>query len=349
MVDCCICWFAVAQAAADPAGIGAALKRGPEDFLEKAVVGPRGDGAYVVPTTQVVQPAGQTLEFSGRPVDLAMSPDGGFLAIKNRMDVVFVDVASRAIVQTLPLPNKAGSTFVGLAWSNDSKKLWLTETKSYLRSAVRGEDGKYAWTDAFVLPGMTADKEPNAAAGGIVWDDAAGVAYVTLSRRNSLAVVNLATGKVDAEIPVGIAPYTVLTVGRKAYVTNWGGRVPREGDFTGPTSGSRAVVDPKTGIAASGTVSVVDLDARTAKSEIEVGLHPCGMAPLPRQITALRRQRQQRHGLGGRHGKGCRCRHTGREAHGRAALWFGAERARGLTRRRHALRGPWWKQRPRRR
>ena len=42
-------------------------ERSPEDFLEKAVVGPRGDGAFVVATTQVIEPAGKSVTFPGRP------------------------------------------------------------------------------------------------------------------------------------------------------------------------------------------------------------------------------------------------------------------------------------------
>jgi YVTN family beta-propeller protein len=57
-------------------------------------------------------------------------------------------------------------------------------------------------------------------------------------------------------------------------VTNWGGRRPRAGDRTSDSSGTQAVVDER-GIAASGTVSVVDLRQKKQVSEISVGLSPC--------------------------------------------------------------------------
>jgi len=97
--------LAVSMAAGEsgPEGVKQALERGPDSFLVKAVVGPQGDGTYVVPTTQVVDPAGETVQFPGRPVDLALSPDGALLAVKNKGDLVFVDATSRKIVQSLSL------------------------------------------------------------------------------------------------------------------------------------------------------------------------------------------------------------------------------------------------------
>lgn len=266
-----------------PSGMDEALRRGPTAFLEKAVVGPQDDGTYVVPTTQVVDPAGKTLLIPGRPVDLALSPDESLLAVKNRKDLVFVDMARNEVVQTLALP-KEGNSFHGIAWSRDGQRIWTTDCEDALRVAARGPDGTFAWADVILLPGP-GNKE-GSASGGFIVDEDAGLIFVSMSRRNALGVVSLATKKLEDEIPVGIAPYTVVAgavpaLGKKAYVTNWGGRVPRKNDPTGPTSGSRAVVNPKTGIASTGTVSVIDLATRKVIKEIPVGLHPSGTAFAP--------------------------------------------------------------------
>ncbi|HTE28471.1 bifunctional YncE family protein/alkaline phosphatase family protein, partial [Flavitalea sp.] len=63
----------------------------------------------------------------------------------------------------------------------------------------------------------------------------------------------------------------------KAYVTNWGGRRPNSKDLTSFSSGSPVVVDKKTGIASSGTVSVIDLVTNKVIKELTVNLHPSGM------------------------------------------------------------------------
>ena len=45
-------------------------------------VGPLADGGHVVATKQLIRPAGESLEFSGRPVDLLLAPDKKNLYVK---------------------------------------------------------------------------------------------------------------------------------------------------------------------------------------------------------------------------------------------------------------------------
>lgn len=258
-------------------GVQRALNAGPNAFLEQAVVGPQGDGTYVVPTTQVLNPAGTTIEFPGRPLGLAVHPDQRLLAIKNRGDVVFFDALDCLIVQTLAMP-KGGSAYCGIAWSADGNQVWTTAAEAAIHCAAKGDDGAFAWVKTIELPGP--EGKGSSAPGGFALDETKGLIYVALSRNNSIGVVDVASGKVSAEIPVGIAPYDVLLHGARAYVSNWGGRRPTPDDITGPTSGSRAVVTPA-GIASTGTVSVIDLASRKVTQEIAVDLHPCGMAFSP--------------------------------------------------------------------
>jgi hypothetical protein len=62
------------------------------------------DGTILVPTNQLLSPAGHQLVFPGRPTDLALSPDGKILAVKNLSDILLVRMQDRAILQTLPVP-----------------------------------------------------------------------------------------------------------------------------------------------------------------------------------------------------------------------------------------------------
>ena len=257
---------------------GDVLQLEPDVAFHKAVVGPQDDGTFVVATTQRIDPAGESVAFEGRPVDLALSPDETVLAVKNRNEIVLIDAATREIAQKLRLP-KGGASWTGVAWSRDGSKVWTTSTDGTLRSAARQADGTFDWADEFAMPAPAVGGSP--APSGFAVDEDAGVAYVALSRNNSVAVVDLTSGETETEIAVGIAPYTALLVGGKLYVTNWGGRQPVDGDTTGPTSGSRAVVDPETGVASSGTVSVIDLATRSVAAEIDVDLHPSGMAVSP--------------------------------------------------------------------
>ncbi len=246
--------------------------------LERATVGRGDDGTYVVATQQIIDPAGESILFPGRPVDLALSPDESLLAVKNLRDITFVDMATRTVRQALRLP-KGGNSHCGIAWTRDGKGVWTTESESTLYLARRNPDGLFAWVKEMEIRLPGPDGKP--APGGFSLNEENERIYVALSRNNSLGIVNLSTKTVENEIPVGIAPYTVLCRGSKAYVTNWGGRRPGKDDVTGPTGGSRAVVNPRTGVASTGSVSVVDLDGKRVIKDIVVGLHPCAMALAP--------------------------------------------------------------------
>jgi YVTN family beta-propeller protein len=258
-----------------------ALQKAPDAYFEQAFVGSQDDGTYIVATSQRIDPAGTNITFPGRPVDLALSPDESVLAVKNINNIVFINTKDQEIIQTLALP-KGGNTFTGIIW-NSGKEVWTTDTHGRLRAAERQEDGQFAWTAEILLPGPNENDKDGAYPGGIAIDHQNQRLFVTLNRNNTLGVVNLETNVVEAQISVGIAPYAVKLVGDKAYVSNWGGRRPETGDMTGPTADSKAVIDPETGIASSGTVSVIDLNELEVIKEIEVGLHPSGMMLSPDQ------------------------------------------------------------------
>src|SRR3984893_4415211 len=76
------------------------------DERDQLKVGVQPDGRIVVPTNQVLRPAGKQIEFPGRPVDLAFADQGKTLVVKNQRDLVFSDVATLRVKQVLELPKK---------------------------------------------------------------------------------------------------------------------------------------------------------------------------------------------------------------------------------------------------
>src|SRR5881409_3928748 len=101
---------------------------GQEDSLH---VGVQPDGRIVVPTNQVLQPAGKQVTFPGRPVDLAFAEDGKTLVIKNMRDLVFLDVATARIKQTLQSP--VGFSAVGLLVQGED--VYAGDSESQVRLA----------------------------------------------------------------------------------------------------------------------------------------------------------------------------------------------------------------------
>jgi len=236
-------------------------------------VGPVSQG-FLVPTHQLIRPAGQSVEYHGRPVDLVLSPDHRFLYVKNAGDVSVIDVDSWKIVQTLPYGVKGtGASMHGIAISADGKKLFVSTATSHFHEALIAPDGKLTWSRHLVLPGATpkADSYPC----GVALSRDGRFAYACLSISNTLAIVDLISGKVVREIPVGMAPYGVaLSADDKfAYVTNWGGRRAKAHEPTTKSADSDILVDSR-GIACSGTVSIVNLADGREIAQIETGLHP---------------------------------------------------------------------------
>jgi YVTN family beta-propeller protein len=241
-------------------------------------VGPQPDGSVLVPTNQLLRPAGFQINLPGRPVDLTLSPDEKLLFVKNRKSLDLIRLIDRTVLQSLPY-GRSGASFTGLCLSSDGKRAFVTEAKDRIHVAIMADDGTLHWEEPILLPNPSIGGDP--VPGGLILNDNEDKILVTLSRNNSLAVIDLNDTSI-VEISVGISPYDVLLVSpQKAYVTNWGGRQPHAGESTYNSSGSQVLVDPKTGIANNGTVSVVDLSTNVQKKIVEVGLHPSGMVLSP--------------------------------------------------------------------
>ncbi len=108
-------------------------------------------------------------------------------------------------------------------------------------------------------------------------------AIIPLTFDDAAAIVDLSTGALKASVKTGIAPFgaAVNAASTVAYVSNWGGRFPRPHDLTaatGPYKGADLAVVDRRGIAASGTVSCIDLISDKVTDQIEVGLHPTSLA-----------------------------------------------------------------------
>ncbi len=253
--------------------LGAWLRADDQDRLK---VGLQPDGRVVVPTNQVLKPAGVHITFPGRPVDLALSADGRTLIVKNLKDLVFIDIATARVKQTLTSP--VGFSVVGLLVHEE--RVYATDSKDHLRVAVPGKDEKYEWAEPIELIKPKVGGAAHPAGIGLLSPQEL---WVTTTRGNCIQLVNLATGQAEQLVPAGVAPYTaVCPRPGRCYVTNWGGDSPKEGDPSAESSKTAVRVDER-GIANQGTVSV--LEPKPGKWQqvktIRVGLHPSGMIASP--------------------------------------------------------------------
>ncbi len=241
-------------------------------------VGPQPDGSILVPSNQLLRPVGFQVSLPGRPVDIALTLDGKFLVVKNKSDLDLIRLEDRKVMQSLPY-ERSGASFTGICLSPDGKSIYVSDADNRICIAGFDRNMVMQWKEPLRLPSPLIGGSP--VPGGVVLNKQGDKLYVTLSRNNTLAVIDLSDKSVN-EVAVGIAPYGVVYASpSKVYVSNWGGRRPLIGESSYNTSGSKVLVDPGTGIANNGSVSVVDLNRRTEVKNIEVGLHPSGMVLSP--------------------------------------------------------------------
>ncbi len=227
-------------------------------------------GSYLIPTGQLLTPAGTHVEVNDRPLGMVLSPDGQTLIVSTGSNfapraIHVIDVTSKSVKQTIPMGG-----FVGIALNKSGNTLYIGGgSDNNVKTFQKQADGTFAAGPSVNIPGS--------APSGLALSPDETKLYVALNLHNSVAVVD-AKALTYSEIPVGTYPYTVVPSvdGRHVYVSNWGGRRPGSGD---PTDGMNpVVVDPRTGIPASGTVSVINTDSAQVEADIEVGLHPSALA-----------------------------------------------------------------------
>ncbi len=249
------------------------------DERDTLKVGVQPDGRIVVPTNQILSPAGKQVTFPGRPVDLAFADDGKTVVVKNMHDLVFLDAATGEIQQTLELPRvgnaRLGFSVVGLAVKGD--RVYASEAKNQVVGAKRQADGSYKWEQTILIPRPKVGGDAHPAGMCLQGDD---TLWVTATRGNCVHRISLKAGKVEETVDVGVAPFTIVCPSAdRCYVSNWGGDPPKPGDAQAKSSDTPIKIDPRTHVANHGSVSVLEkADGGWKQTKtIEVGLHPSGM------------------------------------------------------------------------
>lgn len=277
----------------------------------RETVGRRSANRSYTPVNQILAPAGFQIELPGmRPQALALSPDGQLLVTAGKShDLVVINPSSGAVIQHVPLPSekdqepspepvsgqilnpdKEGQlSFTGLNFSPDGKRIYLSNVDGSVKVFGVQNEGKVVGLFTIPLPPANVPRRKADIPAGIAVSPDGKRLYVALNLSNRLVEIDTANGKVLRLWNVGVAPFDVVSVGNKAYVSNWGGRRADAQSVTGPMGHeTRVRVDPLRYIANEGSVSVIDLtetaeksEVRNANSEILVGLHSCAMALSP--------------------------------------------------------------------
>ena len=225
----------------------------------------------IVTTRQAISPAGVQAVFQGRVYGLTFGADATEIYVLQSTGIYRMDWKANRVIARVPL--RGGKGLQGIRYDVSSGRVLAayTDAKGFVRlAAIKG--------DAVPPPGPELGKS---IAGAIAANGR--IAAVPLIADNRLAIVNLETGELAGKAETGKAPFGVAMdrQGSTAWVSNWGGRVPRPGDLTAPTGlppdSDRVVVDAR-GIASTGTLTRIDLKTMAAVANVTVGFHPTAMA-----------------------------------------------------------------------
>lgn len=263
-------------------------------------VGRTAANRYVIPTNQVLTPAGRSVELPAmRPQALALSPDGHLLATSGKTnDLVLIDPASGEVLQRVQFPAEEvpaeGGTpaqvkpgpelgsqlsLTGLLFSPDGTRIFLSNVVGNVKVFAVDAKHKVTALATFAVPeARTAKRKMEIPAGLAISADGRRL-YVAGNLSNQLHELDAQSGKALRSWPTGVAPFAVALAAGKAYVSNSGGGLPAVGDLVAPAGqGSTVRVDSVRHIASEGSVTVIDLGSGKPKTEIAVELHASALA-----------------------------------------------------------------------
>jgi YVTN family beta-propeller protein len=215
--------------AAQPARAMAGARTGSRAGMDAA-------GAARLPTGARLDPAGRSSDLGNMPVAMALAPEGDrvvvLLAGWREQGIQVVEIASGRVLQTLELP----AAFLGLAFSGDGHALYVAGGNEDVVYRFEWQRGAAVPAGAIALGGNGDAKD--AKEGKVAKDTKYGTRYpagLALSRdgksmyvaenlSDTLAVVDLASGKVAQRLPAGRYPYAVAVgPAGEVYVSAWGG------------------------------------------------------------------------------------------------------------------------------
>jgi len=251
---------------------------------------------------QIVTPVGLQVELPGlRPQVLALSPDGRMLVTSGKTnEIVVLDPETGAMRDRVRPPaddalrppgdddsdrnlapdGQAIQSYTGLVFAPDGRRLYMSNVHGSVKVFAVEGDGITA-SHSIQLPLANAPERAREIPSGLAVSADGRRLYVCGNLSNRLFEIDAVTGAVLRTFDVGVAPYDVVLIGDRAFVSNWGGRRPGPDDLTGPAGkGTRVRVDPVRHIASEGTVSVVDLGTDAVR-EVLVGLHASALAVAP--------------------------------------------------------------------
>ncbi|MEO8350114.1 MAG: bifunctional YncE family protein/alkaline phosphatase family protein [Chthoniobacteraceae bacterium] len=273
------------------------------------IVGRLSENRYLTPTGQLLTPVGRQTQLPEmRPQAIALSPDGKLIATSGKTNyLVLVDPDSGEVLQKVRMPGNevpaieeneideeesskldldksATMSFTGLNFSPDGSRIYLSNAGGDVKVFAVDAERKAAALGSLPVPEARTSKRKKEIPTGLVVSADGKRLYVAGNLANKLHEIDVETGKTLRSWDTGVAPFDVVLVKGKAYVSNSGGPRPKRGDVTAPAgSGTIVQVDPVRFIANKGSVTVIDLAGNRVEAEVPAEMHASALAVSPNE------------------------------------------------------------------
>jgi len=235
-------------------------------------LGKQANGQFVVSSGQTIEPG--TIAFEGRPVDIALHPDGKTLAVLGQNKVFLA--TETGVISGTDVPLGAGAGFHGLLWTPDGTRLFASVSNGVVQECLY-ENGKLTAGRKLEFGG-----KGNPRPGGMCLTRDGKTLFVALMDRDCIAELDIASGTATRTLPTQKLPFTVaLSPDEKTLIaSNWGGRPVTDEDALengerAESNGAWLVSDPR-GFTATGSVSIIERGSGTT-TQLPVGLHPTAL------------------------------------------------------------------------
>jgi len=191
---------------------------------EGTVTGEDPSGVRRLPTGATLDPAGVSHDLGSMPLAMALSPEKDRIVVLlngwREQGIQVVDRNLGRVLQTIPLP----AVFLGLAFTPDGKSLYVSGGDRDVIYRFDWRGGAASLADSITLAVREKGKHGTRYPAGIGISPDGRTLYVAENLADSLAVVDLASGRVVQRLATERYPYGVVVAPNgTVYASAWGG------------------------------------------------------------------------------------------------------------------------------